>query len=112
MPYLTTDITDFNGTAAQIALVQGGGMSLWGEYIDATNLLSRAFPRGSAVAEALWANPGAAANVTDATARMAAHTCRMIGRGIPAEPLAGPGYCAVEWQPAYNPPWGPGAGAL
>lgn len=77
----------------------------WGEYIDATNLQSRTWPRASAVAEALWANPGAKANLTDAAAKLQAHRCRLLARGIEAEPPNGPAYCPQEWVPAYTPPW-------
>lgn len=79
---------------------------MWGEYVDGTNVISRSWPRASAVAEALWSNPGAAANIPDATARLLAQRCRMIARGLPAEPPSGPAFCAQEWDIAYQPPWG------
>lgn len=104
-PYLTASPLDFGGNAEQQSLVLGGEFSLWGEYIDATNVLSRGFPRGSAVAQALWTCPGAAANITDATLRMQAHACRLLNRGIAAEPASGPSFCPQEWNIQYNPPW-------
>ena len=79
---------------------------MWSEYVDSTNLLSRTWPRGSATAEALWSRPGKGANITDATARLHAHRCRLLSRGIPAEPASGPSFCAMEWAPVYTPPWG------
>jgi hexosaminidase len=103
--YLTADILDFGGTPEQQALVLGGELSMWGEFVDATNVVSRTWPRGSAVAEALWSRPGASANITDATARLLAHQCRLLNRGIAAEPSSGPAYCPREWAPPYTPPW-------
>ena len=39
--YYGCDPQDFNGTDAQKELVMGGGVAMWSEYVDATNLLSR-----------------------------------------------------------------------
>lgn len=36
---------------------------------------------------------------------MPIYACRLISRGLAAEPANGPNYCPFEWQPAYNPPW-------
>jgi hexosaminidase len=105
--FYATDITNFGGTPAQQALVVGGEFSIWSEDVNGAVLDNRAWPRGSAIAEALWTNPGAAANITDATLRIHAQECRLQNRGIAAGTSSGPAFCPREWQPAYTPPWGP-----
>jgi hexosaminidase len=93
--YYKVEPTNFNGTAAQKALLIGGEACLWAEYVDATNLDSRLWPRASAVAERLW-SPMSVTDMDDAHMRMEEHRCRMVRRGIYAEPASGPGFCAVE----------------
>ncbi|KAI2664610.1 Beta-hexosaminidase subunit beta [Labeo rohita] len=90
------DPQNFTGTDAQKKLVIGGEACLWGEYVDATNLSPRLWPRASAVAERLWSDK----NVTDvgkAYTRLVQHRCRMVKRGIPAEPLF-VGHCRQEYK--------------
>jgi hypothetical protein len=63
------------------------------------------------VAERAWS----AENVTDidsARDRINEHRCKMLARGLSAEPLASGAaygayaYCPQEFFPVYQPPWG------
>eukprot|EP00475_Leptophrys_vorax_P019352 TRINITY_DN2642_c0_g1_i1.p2 TRINITY_DN2642_c0_g1~~TRINITY_DN2642_c0_g1_i1.p2 ORF type:complete len:188 (-),score=65.35 TRINITY_DN2642_c0_g1_i1:28-591(-) len=87
------DIQDFNGTAAQKALVIGGHSSMWGEHVDVANFMSRTWPRASSVAEKLWVNEQYSTG--QVRPRLADFRCRMVARGVPADSI-GPGFCAVE----------------
>ncbi|XP_054612823.1 beta-hexosaminidase subunit beta isoform X3 [Dunckerocampus dactyliophorus] len=90
------DPQDFQGTDEQKKLVIGGEACLWGEYVDATNLTPRLWPRASAVAERLW-SAKTVTDISDAYNRLSVHRCRMVERGIPAEPLFS-SYCPYEYK--------------
>ncbi|XP_033757445.1 beta-hexosaminidase subunit beta-like [Pecten maximus] len=89
--YYECDPHHFEGTAQEKSRVVGGEACVWSEYVDATNLLPRLWPRASAVAERLW-SPAHMNNTDDASFRLDQHRCRMVRRGIPAEPILN-GFC-------------------
>ncbi|XP_022693949.1 beta-hexosaminidase subunit beta-like [Varroa jacobsoni] len=95
--YYEVEPSDFEGTEAEKNLLTGGEACMWTEYVDATNLISRLWPRASAVGERLWS--AASVNKTkDAAFRLDELRCRMIRRGIPAAPILN-GYCgAYDWD--------------
>ncbi|KAJ0173925.1 hypothetical protein K1T71_010071 [Dendrolimus kikuchii] len=79
--------------------IAGGEACMWGEKVDDVNVISRTWPRTSAVAERLWSGidytkepPPVSREVRG---RMEEHTCRMRQRGIGAQPPSGPGFCLV-----------------
>jgi hexosaminidase len=84
-----------NGAKTQEALILGGHASMWGEHVDASNFMSRVWPRASAMAERLWSGKAA----DDIDSRMATFRCHMVRRGIDAGPT-GPGFCGKE--PKFN----------
>ncbi|XP_062905312.1 beta-hexosaminidase subunit beta isoform X1 [Mobula hypostoma] len=94
--YYQVEPLHFNGTEAQKKLVIGGEACLWGEFVDATNLASRLWPRASAVSERLWSSEETN-NLSDAYKRLTKHRCRMVQRGIAAEPLY-IGYCDHKFK--------------
>uniref|UniRef100_A0A452TNJ8 Beta-hexosaminidase subunit beta n=1 Tax=Ursus maritimus TaxID=29073 RepID=A0A452TNJ8_URSMA len=74
--YYKVDPLDFDGSQEQKKLVIGGEACLWGEYVDATNLTPRLWPRASAVGERLWSQQNIK-DLEDAYDRLTIHRCRM-----------------------------------
>ena len=91
------DPQNFDGTPEQKNLVIGGSAAIWGEYVDATNVIQRSFGRGFAVAERLWSNKDVN-NVKSALPRIWEHQCRYLRRGIPAQPVTDSRFCRHEWN--------------
>lgn len=84
-----------NFTSSNKELMIGGHASMWGEHCDASNFVSRVWPRASSAAERLWHG------TTDKSAKDSIHErihkfrCRMVQMGFPAGPT-GPGVCPTE----------------
>ncbi|GAB6024836.1 hypothetical protein CHUAL_009954 [Chamberlinius hualienensis] len=95
--YYNCEPLSFSGTEEQYDLVLGGTGCMWGEMVDATNLISRTWPRASAIAERLWSDRYAANDTSLAAPRLEEHRCRMVERNINAEPLDGPNYCPSDY---------------
>ncbi|KAF5405067.1 hypothetical protein PHET_01359 [Paragonimus heterotremus] len=91
--FYNLDPADFGGTPEQIALVRGGEAAMWGEYVDETNLISRSWPRGAAVAERLWSS--GRLDYHEFAPRLEELRCRMLTYGLNAEPVNGAGRCPV-----------------
>lgn len=77
-----------------VDLLIGGHASMWGEYVDASNFISRVWPRASAVAERLWTGNVSLAQ-KNIKQRIHNFRCRMVQQGFAAEPI-GPGFCPHE----------------
>uniref|UniRef100_A0A8C1YKS3 Beta-hexosaminidase n=1 Tax=Cyprinus carpio TaxID=7962 RepID=A0A8C1YKS3_CYPCA len=88
---------DFRGTEEQKKLVIGGEVAMWGEYVDATNLTPRLWPRACAAAERLWSNEEKTLNADLAFPRLEEFRCELLRRGIQAEPLF-VGHCKHEYD--------------
>ncbi|XP_027128675.1 beta-hexosaminidase subunit alpha isoform X2 [Larimichthys crocea] len=95
--YYTVWPLAFKGTEEQKKLVIGGEVCMWGEYVDATNLSPRLWPRASAAAERLWSDEKQTSSVEKASPRLQDFRCRLLRRGIQAEPLY-VGHCKHEYQ--------------
>ncbi|XP_069564829.1 beta-hexosaminidase subunit alpha isoform X1 [Brachyistius frenatus] len=95
--YYTVQPQNFTGTEEQKKLVIGGEVCMWGEYVDATNLTPRLWPRASAAAERLWSDEKQTTSVEKAFPRLQNFRCKLLRRGIQAEPL-NVGHCKHEYQ--------------
>jgi len=95
--YYNFEPYNFQGTDEQKKLVIGGEFCMWGEYVDGTNLIQRSWPRGSAPAERLWSaqDTKLTGNTID---RLKTHRCRMVRRGLNAEPVNGSSMCKHEYD--------------
>lgn len=96
------DLDPLNGTDALLTpaeqlRVLGGEVSLWGEEIDAADLLQRAWPRAAAFAERLW-SPRAGRSTSEAAPRLARFACRLKARGVAAQAIS-PGSCFATSPP-------------
>lgn len=89
--YYDCDPHDFEGSEEQKSRVLGGEASLWAEYADGSNILSRLWPRASAVGERLW-SPRNVKSSDDAQFRLDQMRCNLIRRGISAQPILN-GFC-------------------
>ncbi|NXR40953.1 HEXB hexosaminidase, partial [Zosterops hypoxanthus] len=75
--YYSVEPLKFPGSEKQKKLVIGGEACLWGEFVDATNLTPRLWPRASAVGERLWSSSNVT-NLEDAYRRLRHQRCRML----------------------------------
>ncbi|KAF7260444.1 hypothetical protein EG68_02225 [Paragonimus skrjabini miyazakii] len=91
--FYNLDPSNFGGSKEQISLVLGGEASIWGEHVDGTNLISRSWPRGAAVAERLWSSGHL--DPKEFEPRLDELRCQMLSRGLNAEPVNGPGRCST-----------------
>ncbi|KAK0403501.1 hypothetical protein QR680_016957 [Steinernema hermaphroditum] len=99
--YYYCDPRAFNGTEAQKELVLGGIVAMWGEFVDATNIEARTWPRASAAAERLWSAPEQTKSADAAWPRLHEFRCRMVARGFRAEASNAPDFCPQEWEEPY-----------
>uniref|UniRef100_A0A673LW20 Beta-hexosaminidase n=1 Tax=Sinocyclocheilus rhinocerous TaxID=307959 RepID=A0A673LW20_9TELE len=88
---------NFSGTEEQKKLVIGGEVAMWGEYVDATNLNPRLWPRACAAAERLWSDEEKTLDADLAFPRLEKFRCELLRRGIQAEPLF-VGHCKHEYD--------------
>eukprot|EP00043_Microstomoeca_roanoka_P004994 m.53038 g.53038 ORF g.53038 m.53038 type:complete len:523 (-) comp12750_c0_seq1:250-1818(-) len=110
--YYSVEPTDFDAPQAdKDRLVGGIEACMWSEFVDATNFIPRFWPRVAAVAERAW-SAQSVNDVNEATPRIHEFRCKLIARGINAEPaLDGNNnggllsFCNKEWIPAYQPPF-------
>jgi len=113
--YYSVEPSNFTGgeEADAKGLVGGVEVCMWSEFVDATNFISREWARAASVGERGW-SPKAVRDVDDARHRLHEFRCKLIARGIPAEPITNGGdadelenhnYCEQEWVPNYKRPW-------
>lgn len=77
-------------------LVMGGEITMWSEFVDGSNFMSRTWPRGCAVAERLWSHERVN-DTSTALPRIRKQACRMQTRGLRVEPINGPGFCPCDY---------------
>lgn len=98
--YYNCEPLSFTDNPIKQRRVIGGEAAIWTEYVDGGKLLPLAWPRASAVAERLWSQAADTKNIDDARYRLDEHRCKMLERGIPANPIMN-GHCPLEWYEDY-----------
>ncbi|XP_054158130.1 beta-hexosaminidase subunit alpha-like [Oppia nitens] len=93
--YYTCEPFSFKGTEQQNNLIIGGEATIWGEWVDGSNLIGRTWPRGLAVAERLWSSREMK-NAFTANRRFNRQHCLMQTRGLRVEPSNGVGHCHCD----------------
>ena len=113
--YYSVEPSNFTGGEAADAagLVGGVEVCMWSEFVDAANFISREWPRAASVGERGWSSKDVT-DVDDARVRLHEFRCKILARGINAEPITNGGnrdelknhnFCPQEWVPHYSPPW-------
>ena len=112
--YYAIEPSNFTGGAAadKAGLVGGVEVCMWSEFVDASNFISRIWPRAAAVGERGWSDKSVR-DVDDARHRLHELRCKLLARGINAEPITNGGapkegvaaFCPQEWVPKYDRPW-------
>ena len=90
-------VEPFNSGATHLENLLGLKACMWSEFVDSTNFLPRTWPRAAAVAERAW-SPISVNDTSLAEPRLDEFRCKLIRRGIPAEPVAAGTYCEVEYE--------------
>jgi len=75
-------------TPAQQQLVMGGETCMWGESIDAENILPVVFPRSAAASEVLWSPQDSPKIPMLSGDRLQKWVCRVNFRGISSTPVS------------------------
>lgn len=95
--YYNSLIDSFTNDQKLRELVLGGEICVWSEYVDASNSISRTWPRASAPAERFWTNP-TDYDIDSVRFRLDDIRCLMLKRGFPVAPILN-GYCGdYEWD--------------
>ncbi|CAF1111011.1 unnamed protein product [Didymodactylos carnosus] len=108
--YEVEPLQTFSGNDAEKRRILGGEACLWAEFVDGSNVIPRLWPVASAIAERLWSDRSVN-NSEDAQFRLDVHRCRLLRRGISAQPIL-TGYCGnyepdhLKLPPAWEmDPW-------
>merc|ERR1712226_550491 len=86
--YYNTNPSDFEvENDEQYNQVLGGEGAWWTEYIDSSGIVTRTYPRLSAMAERWWSPYEISNDIDDAWPRLDQFRCVMVNRRLPAEPI-------------------------
>jgi hexosaminidase len=113
--YYQVEPSNFTGgeAADKAGLVGGVEVCMWSEFVDAANFIPREWPRAASVGERGWSAKDIR-DVDDARHRLHELRCKMLARGINAEPITNGGnmdelnnhnFCPQEYVPNYIRPW-------